>query len=94
MLRVARLLAAGLGVALAAGRGQQDIVRRHLFPARLVQVLADVLRVGVVGAVPFNGHGPVICRPKNLDACGARAGAPSAEAGEQVNCCSPVVVLV
>ena len=56
-------------------------------PSCLVQVLADVLRVGVVGAVPFNGHRPVVCRPENLDACGARAGAPSAEAGEQVDCC-------
>ncbi|MNO73521.1 hypothetical protein D3C76_644890 [compost metagenome] len=72
---------------LAAGRGEQDVVRRHLLPACLVQVLADVLRVGVVGAVPFNGHRPVVCRPENLDACGARAGAPSAEAGEQVDCC-------
>ncbi len=33
---------------------------------------------GVVGAVPFNGHRPVVYRPENLDACGARAGAPSA----------------
>ena len=62
-------------------------MRRNLFPARLVQVLANVLRFGVVGAVPFNGHRPVVCRPENLDACGARAGAPSAEAGEQVDCC-------
>jgi len=87
MLRVARLLAAGLGVALAAGLGQKDVVRRNLFPARLVQVLADVLRVWVVSAMPFNGHRPVVCPPENLDACGARAGAPSAEAGEQVDCC-------
>jgi hypothetical protein len=52
-----------------------------------MQILADVLSVGVVGAVPFNCYWPVVCRPENLDTCGARAGAPSAEAGEQVNCC-------
>jgi hypothetical protein len=68
-------------------------VCRHLFPAGLVQVLADVLRFWVVSAVPFNGHRPVICRPENLDACGARAGAPSAETGEQADCCGHVVVL-
>jgi hypothetical protein len=46
--------------ALAAGRGEQDIVCWNLLPARLVQVLADVLSVGVVGAVPLNGYRPVI----------------------------------
>ena len=65
---------------------------RHLLPAGLVQVLADVLRIRMVGAVPFNGHRPVVCRPENLDACGARAGAPSAEAGEQVDCCGHSVL--
>jgi len=51
MLRVARLLAAGLGVALAAWRCEQDVVCRHLLPARLVRLLADVLCARVVGAV-------------------------------------------
>ena len=82
MLGVARLFAACLGVSLAAGRGKQDVVCRYLLPAGLVQVLADVLGFWVVSAVPFNGHRPVVCRPENLDACGARASAPSAEAGE------------
>lgn len=82
MLRIARLLAAGLDVALAAGRGEQDVVRRHLLPSGMVQVLADVMCFGVVGAVPFNGHWPMVCSPENLDACGARASTPSAESGE------------
>lgn len=86
MLGVARLFAAGLGMTLAARGGEKDVVFRHLLPARLVQVLAYVLRFGVIGAVPFNGYRPMVCRPKNLDACGARAGAPSAEAGEEVDC--------
>ena len=60
---------------------------RHEFPARLVQVLADVFGVLVIGRVPLHRLRPVVCRPENLDACGARAGAPSAEAGEQVDCC-------
>lgn len=59
----------------------------HLLSPDLVQVLANVLRFGVVGAVPFDGHRPVVCRPENLDTCGACAGAPSAKAGEQVDCC-------
>ncbi|MCY1421829.1 hypothetical protein D9M71_374940 [compost metagenome] len=87
VLWVARLFAAGLGVTLAAGGGKQYVVGRYLLPAGLVQVLADMLRVGVVDAMPFNGHRPVVCRPEYLDACGALAGAPSAEAGEQVDCC-------
>ncbi|MCY1411069.1 hypothetical protein D9M71_264510 [compost metagenome] len=58
----------------------------NLLPASLVQVLADVLGVRVVSAVPFNGDRPVVGCPENLDACGARAGAPSAEAGEQIDC--------
>ena len=37
--------------------------------------------------VPIHGFGPIVCRPENLDVCGARAGAPSAEAGESVDCC-------
>lgn len=41
---------------------------------------------GVDGAVPFNGHRPVVYRSEKLDACGARAGAPSAESGEQDDC--------
>lgn len=38
------------------------------------------------GAVPFNGNRPVVCRLENLDACGARAGTPSAETGEKIYC--------
>ncbi|MOA42384.1 hypothetical protein D3C78_1644300 [compost metagenome] len=82
MLRVARGLAAGLAVALAAGRGQQKVMSRHLLPARLVQILAHVLGVRVVGAVPLNGNRPVVGRPEYLDASRTRAGAPSAEPGE------------
>ena len=61
----------------------QPQMARRCWPVRFV---ADVLRVWVIGAVPFNGYRSVVCRPENLDACGARAGAPSAEAGEQVDC--------
>lgn len=32
----------------------------------------------------------VVCCSEHLDACGARAGTPSAEAGEQVDCCGHV----
>lgn len=55
MLRIARLLAAGLRMVLAAGRGQHYVVRGNLRPIRLMQVLADVDGIRVVGAVPFDG---------------------------------------
>nr|NLU60011.1 hypothetical protein [Pseudomonas sp. BIGb0427] len=32
-------------------------------------------------------HSLMVGCPENLDACGARAGAPFAEAGEQIDCC-------
>ncbi|MNT66392.1 hypothetical protein D3C72_2044540 [compost metagenome] len=82
MLRVARCLAAGFRMTLTARRSQQQVMLRHLLPPGLVQILANVLGVLVVGCVPFHCLRPVVCRPENLDACGARAGAPSAEAGE------------
>ncbi|MNN99489.1 hypothetical protein D3C81_2191470 [compost metagenome] len=69
-------------MALATGRREQQVMSRHLFPARLVQVLTRVLGVRVIGAVPLNGYRPVVGRPEHLDACGARASAPSAEPGE------------
>lgn len=61
-------------------------MRRHLLPLRLVQILADMLCVGVVGGVPLNGDGPVISGPKNVDAGVAGTSGPSAESGKQVNC--------
>lgn len=62
-------------------------MRGNLRPIRLVQVLADVNRVRVVGAVPLDGDRPVVGGPENVDAGIPGAGAPSAEAGEQVDCC-------
>lgn len=51
-----------------------------------------MLRFRVVGAVPLNRYWPVICRPENLNACGAHAGAPSPEASEQIDCCCHVIL--
>ena len=57
MLGVAGLLAAGFRVSLAAWGSQKQIVRWDLLPLRLVQILADVLRFRVVGAMPLNRDG-------------------------------------
>jgi len=54
---------------------------------RLVQVLADVLSFRVVGAVPLNRDRPVIGGPKNVDTGITGTGGPSAETGEQIDCC-------
>lgn len=77
-------------MALAAWGGDTDIAARNCCPVGLVQVLAYVVGVLMVGRMSLYGLRPVVCRPENLDACGARAGAPSAEAGEQVDCCGHV----
>ena len=82
MLRITRLLAPGLRMAFAARRSQHDVVCRDFGPIRLVQVLADVDRVRVIGAVPLNGDRPVVGRPDNVDAGIAGTGGPSAETGE------------
>ncbi|MCY1186382.1 hypothetical protein D9M73_272500 [compost metagenome] len=69
-------------MALAAGRGQQQVMLWYQLPPGLMQVLTDVLGMRMIGRMPLHGFRPMVGRPENLDACGARAGAPSAEAGE------------
>lgn len=87
MLRVARRFASSFGVPLAARGGEKQIMSRNVFPLRLMQILANVLGVRVVGAVPFDRLRPMVRSPKNFDARIARTGTPSAESGEQINCC-------
>lgn len=60
---------------------------RNILPLRLVQILANVLSMRVVCAVPLNRDWSVVGRPKYICARIARTGAPSAEPGEQINCC-------
>ncbi|KPB90314.1 Unknown protein sequence [Pseudomonas syringae pv. maculicola] len=48
-------------------------------------------RVWVVGAVPSDRDRPVVGRPKDFDASPARAITPSAETGEQIDCCGHVI---
>jgi hypothetical protein len=86
MLGVAVFFAPGLCVALATWRRYADIGPWHRRPVCLVQVLADVDSSRMVGAVPLDRHWPVIRGPKNVDAGITRAGTPSAEPSEQINC--------
>jgi hypothetical protein len=87
VLRVPVRLTARFRVTLAARRGQQNVVSRNLIPARLVQILTNVHRVGVVGAVPFDCNRPVVGGPENFDTGRTGTGRPSAEPGEQIDCC-------
>ena len=59
----------------------------NLRPIRLVQVLANVLRIRVVPGVPLNGSRPMVGGPQDFEAGVFPAPGPSAEAGKQVNCC-------
>src|SRR5690606_22121990 len=85
VLRIAMRLAPSLAVALAAGAGQHQVMMRHQLPARLVQVLTDVLRVGVVGGMPFHRLGPMVGCPYHVAASKGRTGAESASAGEKID---------
>ena len=80
-------------VALAAWRGDADIGARNCCLVGLVQVLTYVICVPVIGCMPLHRFRPGICRPENLDVRGSRACAPSAKAGEQVDCCGHVLFL-
>ncbi len=82
MLRIPRRLASRFGMPLAARGSKKQIMPRHVFPLRLMQILADVLSMRMVSAVPLDRLRPVVGSPKNFDARIARTGAPSAEAGE------------
>jgi hypothetical protein len=77
-------------MALAARRGQQQVMRRHVLPLRLVQVLAHVQRARVVGAVPFHRDRPMVGGPEYLYTRIAGTGGPSAETGEQIDCCGHI----
>src|SRR5690625_6814836 len=57
----------------------------HLLPVGLVQVLGDVLCVGVVFRVISNGLGPVVCGPDHLGPGHGCAGAESTSASKQIN---------
>ena len=63
VLSISGLLPACLRVALAAWRSQHNVVRWDLRPIRLMQILANVNRVRMVGAVPFNRDRPVVGGP-------------------------------
>ena len=54
---------------------------------RLMQVLADVNRFRMVGAVPLDRNGPVVRSPENFYTGAAATGRPSAKTGEQIDCC-------
>jgi hypothetical protein len=47
-----------------------------------MQVLANMLGVGVVLFVTLNRQGPVVRRPDDVDACLFRSGGKAAAAGE------------
>ena len=49
------LLASGARVALTGRAGHQQVMGRHLRPVGLVQVLAGVLGVRVIGSVDVDG---------------------------------------
>src|SRR5690554_6577731 len=85
MLRVTVRLAPGLAVPLTAGAGQHEIMGGHVLPARLVQILADMLGVRVIGCMPAHRLGPVVCCPYHLAPSHRRAGGEPARACEQVN---------
>ena len=85
MLRVAAGLASRLAVALTAGRRQHQIMRGHLTPIRLMQVLADVCCVRMVAAVPLDSIRPVVGSPGHVAAGHSGTGAESSGTGEEVD---------
>ena len=61
---------------------------RNVIPASLVQILANVKRVRVGGAVLLDSDRPMIRGPEHFDARRAGARRPSAESSEQIDCSS------
>src|SRR5690606_5720916 len=76
---------AGLGVALARRRGEEQVELRERRPVGLAKVLAGVLDLGVVGGVGFAGEGPVVRGPDHFGARHGRAQGEAAPAGEEVD---------
>lgn len=56
---------AGTAVPLAGRRGEEDIVGRNGAPISLVEILAGVLCLGVIGSVNLTRYRPVISGPDN-----------------------------
>lgn len=63
MLGIARHFAARFRVTLTARRCKHDVVRGHLRPISLMQVLAYMDGVRVISCMPFDRGGRVIGSP-------------------------------
>lgn len=68
-----------LRVPLAAGRGEHDVVLRHVRPVRLVQILTGVDGLRVVAGVPLDRLGPMVCSPEDTEPSVFAAARPSTE---------------
>jgi hypothetical protein len=69
-------------VPLAGWRGEEDFVGWNGAPISLVEILADVLCLGVIGGVNLTRYRPVISGPDNPDPSHAGARRKSSRSGE------------